>query len=860
MLTPMMKQYTDIKNKYKNELLFYRLGDFYELFFEDALIASKELNITLTSRDCGLEQKAPMCGVPYHAADNYIAKLIKKGFKVAICEQTEDPKLTKSIVKREVIRVVTQGTIIDTNILDDKSNNYIMCIYEDKKGFGIAVADVLTGEFLTNSIDGSRVILDEISKYAPSEIIVNDGFSFSNIIEKTFNLKPSLCPIWSFEQDTAYLKLNSHFKVHNLEGFGIEKNSHMVSASGALLEYLYDTQKNSLSHIITIRSLTNSDFMNLDAGSRRNLELSESIRDKTKKGSLLWVLDKTSTSMGARRLKMVINQPLTNKKQIDDRLDSVEELKTEVLLREEIKEILNTVYDIDRIIGKCIYQTANARDLIALKKSLSNLPSLKILLSNCKSNLLKLLFSKLDTLKGVYSLLNKSIIEEPPVSVRDGGIIKPQYNEELDSLRGIKNNANNVLLEYEEKERNLTNIKNLKIRYNKIFGYCLEVTNSYKGSAPDRYIRRQTLANCERYVTEELKEIEDTILGADEKILTLEFSLFQDILKEIGSKAEIIQRSSRVIAYLDVLVSLAEVADKYNYCKPAINTNGLINIKEGRHPVVERLIDTAFIPNDTYLNQDADILSIITGPNMAGKSTYMRQAALIVLMAQAGSFVPADFADISIVDRIFTRVGASDDLATGQSTFMVEMVEVANILNNATANSLLILDEIGRGTSTFDGLSIAWSVLEHIADTKKIGAKTLFATHYHELTELEGKVNGVKNYRITVMEQGEDIVFLRKIERGGAEYSYGVHVAKLAGIPKEVIIRADDILDRLNQADVAKHSITSPEEIVYKKSKKNSKQKNIINEIINIDIDALSPRDALKALYELQAKSKELAD
>ncbi len=860
MLTPMMKQYFEIKNEYKDILLFYRLGDFYEMFFDDALIASKELNITLTSRDCGLEQKAPMCGVPYHAANNYIAKLISKGFKVAICEQVEDPKQTKTIVKREVIRVITQGTILDTNVLDEKSNNYIMCIYETKEGAAIAVADITTGEFFTSEFDDVRIVLDEISKYSPSEIISSEGFSLSNSIEKTFNLKINTYPFWTFEYSTAYSKITRHFKTMNLEGFGLENKKNSVSACGALLEYLSDTQKNSLGHILNIRSIANNNFMNLDISSRRNLELTETIRDKSKQGSLLWVLDRTSTAMGARLLKKMINQPLTNKSYIESRLDSVEELKNESLLREEIKEILNTIYDIDRIISKCIFQNANARDLISLKKSIENLPALKILLGNCKTPLLSSLYNKLDTLREVYTLIKNAINEEAPVSIKDGGIINDNYNEDLDELRKIKSGANNVLFEYEEKERELSNIKSLKIKYNKIFGYCIEITNSYKSLVPERYIRRQTLSNCERYMTEELKDIEEKILGADEKILSLEFNIFQNIIKSIEKNIEIIQKTSSVISTIDVLISLAETADKNNYCKPSINENGVIDIKEGRHPVVEKIIDVAFIPNDTFLNQDKDILSIITGPNMAGKSTYLRQVALIVLMAQIGSFVPADYADISITDRIFTRVGASDNLATGQSTFMVEMTEVANILNNASRNSLLILDELGRGTSTFDGLSIAWAVLEYVANAKKIGAKTLFSTHYHELTELEGKVDGIKNYCITVAEQDDDIIFLRKIVRGGAEYSYGIHVAKLAGIPIDVINRANDILDTLNNADITKNSYKNSEEVIYsnKTQQQNKKHKNIINELINIDIDSISPREALKTLYSLQLKSKNL--
>lgn len=862
-LTPMFEQYLEIKKSYRHCLLFFRLGDFYEMFFDDAIIATKELNITLTGREWGQEERAPMCGVPYHSAEGYIAKLVAKGYKVAICEQVEDPKQTKNIVKREVVRVVTQGTIIDTNMLDESKNNYIMCIFEDSKGFGVTIADVTTGEFLTTQIPftDSKRIVDEVAKFSPAEIITNEGFSHDQILESVFGHKINKYTDWVFEYNTAFKRICDHFKVLNLNGYGLGEDEHSIKSSGALLEYLYETQKNSLTHISSIKKYVKDNFMNLDISSRKNLELTETIRDKSKKGSLLWVLDRTKTSMGARLLRKWIEQPLLDKAEIDKRLDSVEELKNNILLNEEFREILNTIYDIERIMSRIIYATANCRDLISLKNSIHHFPAMKLMLSNCKSSLLSNFYEELDTLRNIYSLINKAIIEEPPFSLREGGFIKDGYNEDLDKYRLAKNKGTTWLLDLESKEREETSIKNLKIRYNKIFGYYIEVTKSSLNLVPDRYIRRQTLSNCERYMTQELKTIEDDILGADEKIVKLEYEIFEKIRTSIADEVLRIQKSTQIIAIIDVISSLADVAERYNYIKPKINTTGKINIKEGRHPVVEQLTKNAFVPNDTYIDLKEDRLAIITGPNMAGKSTYMRQTALIVLLSQMGSFVPADSADISVTDRIFTRVGASDDLATGQSTFMIEMTEVANILNSATKNSLIILDEIGRGTSTFDGLSIAWSVLEHIANETKLGAKTLFATHYHELTELEGKVKGVKNYCITVEEIGEDIVFLRKIARGGAEYSFGIHVAKLAGIPQDVIERSNVILNALNKADIAKKSKdTVDSEVVYytkKKNKLNPNDKIVINELLNLDIDALSPREALKALYDLQTKSKQ---
>lgn len=853
----MMKQYFEIKEKYKDCLLLFRLGDFYELFFEDAITASKELSITLTGRDCGMSEKAPMCGMPYHAADSYIAKLVDKNYKVAICEQVEDAKKTKNIVKRDVVRVITKGTITDSNSLDQTKNNYIMCVFENKVGFGLSICDITTGEFLTTEISNSKKLIDEIAKYNPSEIIVNDRFSYSEQLNTIFNIKPSQYVDWSFDYNTCYKKLTEHFKIYNLEGFGFEKNPFMIISSGALLIYLLDTQKNSLFNITIIKKYDTNIFMNLDISSRRNLELTETIRENSKIGSLLWVLDKTKTAMGARLLRKWLDSPLVIKEHINLRLNAVEEFKNDVLLREEIKEVLTSMLDIQRLMGKVCFKTANAKDLISLKNSIEKMPIIKNLLSSCYSELLVSSYENMDTLDEIYDLLIKSIVEEPPFSIREGNFIKENFDKTLDTYKEVKAQGTNWLIKLETKEKQETGIKNLKVKYNKIFGYYIEITNSNLSNIPKHYTRKQTLANCERFSTDELKTLEVQILEAEEKLVVLEYDLFQEILAQIEVYQSRVAKVSDIIARLDVLISFAEISDKNKYTKPTFNDDGIIEITAGRHPVVERLLKNAFIDNDTYLDTKDSRLSIITGPNMAGKSTYMRQCALIVLIAQIGCFVPADFANISIVDKIFTRVGASDDLASGQSTFMIEMSEVANILNNATKNSLLILDEIGRGTSTFDGLSIAWAVLEYISE--KIGAKTLFATHYHELTELEGKVEGVKNYCVAVSEQGEDIVFLRKIIRGGASSSLGIHVAKLAGVPTEVVDRASTILQFLNDADIAKNQLNdkkASKTIYYDDTPDESKI--IVKDILKIDLDSLTAKDAINLLYELQSKAKNI--
>lgn len=852
--TPMMQQYIDIKKENKKHLLFFRLGDFYELFFEDAKVASRELEITLTGKDCGMEERAPMCGVPFHSADSHINKLISKGYSVAICEQVEDPKNAKGIVKREVIRVVTPGTVLDTSVLEEEKNNYIMCIYESKDGYALSIADVSTGEFLTTEFksEESNKVIDEIAKYNPSEIICNGNLSLSEKINTIFDLKLTVYYQWSFESQNAYKSLCSHFKTLNLSGFGIENNSISINSSGALMEYLVETQKNALSHISTLKKYSVDKFMVLDLSSRRNLELTQTIREKSKKGSLLWVLDKTKTAMGARLLRKWIEQPLLDVNEINNRLDSVEQFKKDAITREEIKELLNTIYDIERIMSRVIYSTANARDLTALKSSFENLPFIKQILSTLNGDYLKVINNSFDVLEDLYKLIDESIAEESPFSIREGGIIKENYDERVDKLRCAKDEGSDWILQLEREEKEATGIKNLKVRYNKVFGYYIEVTKSYLNLVPDRYIRKQTLSNCERFITPKLKEIEETILGADEEIVEIEYQIFCGIRKAIADNVERIQKTAYIISVIDVFHSLGEVAERNNYIKPCITENNIISITDGRHPIVEKTLDSAFIPNDTFMDTDENRLAIITGPNMAGKSTYMRQVALLVIMAQIGCFIPASTAKIGIADRIFTRVGASDDLATGQSTFMVEMTEVANILHNSTNKSLLILDEIGRGTSTYDGLSIAWGVLEHIADKTIIGGRTLFSTHYHELLQLEEKVEGIKNYSVSIQEKGDEIIFLRKIIRGGADRSYGIHVAKLAGVPDSVIKRALEILSVLDDVEVSGDEISKEEtrseqgksEGIHYSQKRLERNVIILEELINMEIErTLSSRN-----------------
>lgn len=875
-LTPMMRKYLETKQEYKDCILFYRLGDFYEMFFDDAITVSKELEITLTGKSCGLEERAPMCGVPYHAVEGYLNKLVSRGYKVAICEQVEDPKLAKGLVKREVTRIVTPGTNLDTYALDETKNNYIMCIVYVDNRYGISVADVTTGDYFVTEIDSERKLLDEISKFMPSEIICNEAFFMSNIdledLRHRLGITIYSLDAWYFGDDLAQQTLLDHFHVSNLQGLGLADYDCGVIAAGTLLKYLYETQKTSLSHMTTIEPYSTGKFMVIDSSTRRNLELVETLREKQKRGSLLWVLDKTKTAMGARTLRSYIEQPLIDKAEIEKRLDAVEQINANMITREELREYLNPIYDLERLISRVVYQTANPRDLIAFKTSLKMLPPIKALLQDFSCELIKNIDGDLDPLTDLCELIEQSIEDDPPVSVREGGMIKSGYNEEIDRLRSAKTEGKSWLTKLEEEEREKTGIKNLRIKFNKVFGYYLEVTNSYKNMVPDYYTRKQTLTNAERYITPELKELEDTILGAEDKLTALEYDIFCQIRNRIADQVVRIQHTAKAVAGIDVFASLALVAEQNGYVRPKINEKGILDIKDGRHPVVEKMMNNdMFIANDTYLDNKNNRISIITGPNMAGKSTYMRQNALIVLMAQIGSFVPAQSANVGIVDRIFTRVGASDDLASGQSTFMVEMNEVANILRNATSSSLLILDEIGRGTSTIDGLSIAWAVVEYISNPKILGAKTLFATHYHELTELEGKLSNVNNYCIAVKEKGDDIVFLRKIVPGGADRSYGIQVAKLAGVPDAVIDRAKAICEELesaNMANLAKNLGVAATEPKKKKKKPDEvdlaqislfdtvKDDDIIQELSELDLTNMTPFEAMNKLYELQNKVK----
>ena len=876
-LSPMMAQYMETKKQYHDCILFYRLGDFYEMFFDDALTASKELEITLTGKECGLEERAPMCGVPYHAVDSYLSRLVQKGYKVAIAEQMEDPKLAKGLVKREVIRVVTPGTITSAQALDETKNNYLMGIVYLADKMGVSVVDNTTGDFLVTEVSTDRALFDEINKFSPAEVICNDAFSMSGIsledLKDRYHFTVSTLDSHFFQDESCRKLLREHFKVGSLEGLGLGDYDCGVIAAGAVLQYLYETQKSTLDHLTTIVPYATGNYMVLDSSTRRNLELLETMREKQKRGSLLWVLDKTRTAMGARLLRAWIEQPLIRKEEILKRQNAIEELNLNYISREELGEYLNPVYDLERLIGRISYKTANPRDLLAFRNSIAMVPHIKQLLGEFTSDALKELTEELDPLEDLNDLISRAIVEEPPITVREGGMIKDGYNEEADRLRHAKTEGKTWLAELEARERDSTGIKNLKVKYNKVFGYYFKVTNSFKDLVPEYFIRKQTLTNAERYTTDELKNLEDVIMGAEDKLFSLEYDLFCEVRDAIAAEVVRIQKTARAIAAVDVFVSLSTVATRNNYVKPQINEKGNIQIKGGRHPVVEKMMrDDMFVANDTTLDNSKNRISIITGPNMAGKSTYMRQTALIVLMAQIGSFVPADQANIGICDRIFTRVGASDDLASGQSTFMVEMTEVANILRNATRNSLLILDEIGRGTSTFDGLSIAWAVVEHISNTRLLGAKTLFATHYHELTELEGLMSGVTNYCIAVKEQGDDIVFLRKIVKGGADKSYGIQVAKLAGVPDSVINRAKELVDQLVDSDLAARTreiaegsapaghkpVPKPDDVEMSQLTlfDTVREDDIIEELKNLELGNMTPIDALNTLYRMQTKLK----
>ena len=863
--SPMMQRYLETKEKYKDCILFYRLGDFYEMFFDDAIIASRELEITLTGKDCGQEERAPMAGVPHHAAETYAARLIEKGYKVAICEQLEDPKTAKGIVKRGVIRVLTPGTIVESNLLEEKKNNYIMSIYKSGLYFGLSVCDISTGEFYSSEIkeeNNFELLLDEIARFTPSEIIANSNFfeceEQLNKIKERFQIYMSKFNDKFFTDEIGNLQLDYNIIENKKEVENLKEKSLIVRTINALLEYLNETQMTSLEHINTITIYNISKYMSLDINARRNLEITEKMRDKSKKGTLLWVLDKTSTSMGGRLLRRWLNDPLIDVKEIQERLEAVKELKDNMILRGDVTENLKKVYDIERLSGKMAYGNANARDMITLKNSLEKLPAVKQVLSQCNSKKLKELYYNIDELQDIYELIEKSIVDDPPMGIKDGGIIKLGYDEEIDKLKTATTQGKNWIIKLEAEEKEKTGIKTLKIGYNKVFGYYIEVSKSFIPQVPERFIRKQTLTNGERYITEELKNLENQILGAEEKVINLEYNEFVKIREEIAKNIKRLQKTANVVSTLDVLSSFAQVAEDLNYCMPEINNDGIIDIKEGRHPVIEKMIGIGnFVPNDTYLDKNESRLSIITGPNMAGKSTYMRQVALITLMAQVGSFVPAQQAKIGVVDKIFTRVGASDDLSMGQSTFMVEMMEVATILREATQNSLVILDEIGRGTSTYDGLSIAWAVAEYIADKEKCGAKTLFATHYHELIELADKIEGVKNYSIAVKEKGEDIIFLRKIVDGGTDESYGIHVAKLAGVPKNVTKRANEILRSLERKSMISGKKQENKKVVEGQVDMfNFKLAEIANEIDKINLNELTPIDALNTLVKIKDKMK----
>ncbi|MCM1538283.1 MAG: DNA mismatch repair protein MutS [bacterium] len=875
-ITPMMQHYLDTKEQNPDCILFYRLGDFYEMFFEDAKTVSRELELTLTGKACGLEERAPMCGVPFHAAETYINRLVTKGYKVAICEQVEDPKLAKGMVKREVVRIVTPGTNVDNQFMDEGKNNYLMAVVYLENQIGISIVDVSTGDYFLTEVEDTKRLLDEIYKYLPSEIICNDAFTLCGVDLNDLRGRLHICvnrlEPWYFDEDACKKALMKQFRVHVLTGLGIDDFPNGTVAAGAIMLYLNETQKISLAHITHLYPYLTSKYMLLDSATRRNLELTETLREKAKRGSLLWVLDKTKTAMGARTLRSYLEQPLIARDAIEERLEAVGELCADPTARDEIREYLSPIYDLERLLGRVSYLSANPRDLIAFRNSLAMLPAIKLVLRGFSSKLLLGIEQDMDSLEDVCALIEAAIDDnEPPVTIREGGIIRDGYDPDIDMLRKAKTEGKDWLARLESEDRERTGIKNLRIKYNKVFGYYFEVTNSFKKMVPEDYIRKQTLTNAERYTTPRLKELEDTILNAEDKLTALEYDAFCKVRDSIAAELDRIQRTAKAVAALDVFASLSLVAERSHYVRPKINEKGVIDIKDGRHPVVEQMIEhDMFVSNDTHLDNGKHCIAVITGPNMAGKSTYMRQTALIVLMAQIGSFVPAKSADIGLVDRIFTRVGASDDLASGQSTFMVEMNEVANILRNATAKSLLVLDEIGRGTSTFDGLSIAWAVIEHISNRNILGAKTLFATHYHELTELEGKIDNVNNYCIAVKEKGDDIVFLRKIMKGGADRSYGIQVAKLAGVPDLVIGRAKEIAEQLSDNDITDRiqSISTPAGAAGKHKPvlcdevdrgqmtlfDAVKDEDVVKELKEIDISNLTPLDALNTLYRLQNK------
>ncbi len=856
-LSPMMQQYFEIKEANKDCILFYRLGDFYEMFYDDALTASRELELTLTGRDCGQEERAPMCGVPFHSCEGYIAKLVSRGYKVAICEQTEDPKAAKGLVKRDVIRVITPGTVMEQSMLEEGKNNYICCLYSSDKTIGVCFCDISTGELNATEISGKdsyNKLINQLSSYSPKEILLGGKIieikQLPGFIKQKLSAGVELLEDEKFGFTLCSKTASNHF---GNEFDKIKDKPDVICAVGALINYLKETQMTGLERINQIDTYSESQYMKLDYNTQRNLELTQTMLSKEKRGSLLWVIDKTKTAMGKRLIRSWLEHPLMNISTINNRQSAVEELVNNTVLRLELTENLSGIFDIDRLMTKIVYGSANARDLRSLCSAVKDLPQISSLLSECKASHLRMIYKNIDLLEDIHSLIDSAIVEQPPFTIREGGMIKQGYNSDLDVINNDMNNSKDILAQIETEQKELTGIPKLRVGYNRVFGYYIEVTNSYKNMVPDTYIRKQTLTNCERYITPDLKEVESRILGAKDRSVALEFKLFEEIRLKVADSLERIQRTSKAIATLDVLNSFANVASDNRYVRPDVTQSTAIKIKDSRHPVVELLLKNAsFVPNDVNLDNKSDRVAIITGPNMAGKSTYMRQIALIVLMAQIGSFVPASSAQIGIVDSIFTRVGASDDLASGQSTFMVEMNEVANIVKNATSRSLLILDEIGRGTSTFDGMSIARAVLEYCADKKKLGAKTLFATHYHELTVMEDLLDGVKNYSIAVKKRGDDITFLRRIVPGGADDSYGIEVAKLAGVPNTIIGRAKEILAELESGRA---------ETVVKKSNPDEDaqlsllgvaQSPVIDKIKNVDLNTLTPIEAMNLLYELK--------
>ncbi len=863
-LSPMMKQYNQIKAENEDSIVFYRVGDFYEMFFEDAKKASEELDLVLTGKECGLEERAPMCGVPYHSCEAYIARLIDKGYKVAICEQTEDPQKAKGLVKREIIRTITPGTVLEDNMLEEGKNNYLASIVLTDGDIGLCFTDASTGECHATyfSKDGfQNKIIDELSRFSPREILIQKDFLNKAPLVAEF-LRLNFTGVLTERENDCFDTKNTealvvkHFGIISVENLGIEKDSAISSAFGAILDYLYETGVNGQISVNEVNVYTDNQFMRLDITAVRNLELCETMRSKAKKGSLLWVLDKTRTAMGKRLMRNWVLQPLINLTTINARLNAVDELVSNLILRGDIIESLYGIRDIERIMTKVVYGTANAKDLLNLSVTAEKFPQLKALLSGVNSKMLRSIYDDIDTLEDIANLITQSINPEAPSTVREGGLIKDGYNELVDTLRHDMNCGTSVLAEIEAKEKERTGIKNLRVRYNKVFGYYIEVTNSFLDKVPEDYIRKQTLTNAERFITEELKEIEKRVLTAKDKIIQVEYELFDAIRKQVANEVKRFQKTASAIANLDVLASLSFVSAENHYCRPLVNSSGNINIKSGRHPVVEQVIKMPFVSNDTFLNMADNRCAIITGPNMAGKSTYMRQTALIVLLAQMGCFVPAEYAEIGIVDAIFTRVGASDDLASGQSTFMVEMSEVAAILKNATKHSLLILDEIGRGTSTFDGMSIARSVLEYVADKRKLGAKALFATHYHELTAMEEQLSGVKNYNIAVKKRGDDITFLRRIVPGGADRSYGIEVAKLSGIPNSVIERAKEILKETEENGVVTYKTTQNPDMQISMEMQNSQ--DIFKELKAIDVNTLTPIEAMQILFDIANRAKDL--